>query len=83
MKCQNIYKNVCSKCTVKQKWIQVLLDDGYKEAKTGGAGLHDKLHSSCPSAATVPDIYQVDKLTYSKLCVKTDVLFSILSLMEV
>jgi hypothetical protein len=60
------------------------LDDGYKDAKTGGAGFHDKLHSSCPSAATMPDnIYQVEKLTYSNHCVKTDVLFSILSLKEV
>jgi len=56
----------------------------YKEAETEGAKFHDKLHSSCPSAATMPDdIYQVDELTYSNHCVITDLLFSILSLKEV
>jgi hypothetical protein len=56
----------------------------YKEAEMRGARFHDKPHSSCPSAATMPDnICQVDELTYSNHCVKTDVVFSILSINEV
>jgi len=56
----------------------------YKEAETGGTRFHDKLHNSCSSDATMPDnIYQVDELTYRNHCVKTDVVFSILSLKEV
>jgi hypothetical protein len=60
------------------------LDDGYKEAETGGNRFHEILCSDFHSAATVPEnIYQVDELTYSNHHVKTDVLFGTLSLKEV
>jgi hypothetical protein len=54
-----------------------------KEAETGGARLHDKLRSGCPPTATMPDIYQADELAYSNQSVKTDELFSTLSVKEV